>query len=92
MRDEGYRKECFSFLTALGAGYWIEIAGERKTIEAFQNEEMLWEFTNTDDWNYTFLIGRSYLPADNEISSEQISTTIMKEFDKLILLYRHMYS
>ncbi|HNV29346.1 MAG TPA: hypothetical protein PKJ83_09440 [Cyclobacteriaceae bacterium] len=29
-------------------------------------------------------------PADPEISSEQIATTITKEFDKLVLLYRHM--
>ncbi len=91
MSDVEYRKQFFTLLTGLGAGYWIEIAGDRKDIETFQNEEALWEFTKADDWMYyAFIIGKNYSPADVEISSEQIVTTITKEFDKLVLLYRHM--
>jgi len=91
MNEVEYRKQFFTLLTALGAGYWIEIAGDRKAIETFQNEEALWEFTKADNWMYyAFIIGKNYSPADAEISSEQIASTIMKEFDKLVLLYRHM--
>ncbi len=91
MNDMEYRKQCFTLLTGLGAGYWIEIAGDKKAIETFQNEEALWEFTKVDDWtHYAFIIGKNYSPSDHEISSEQIAPTIMKEFDKLVLIYRHI--
>lgn len=91
MNDVEYRKQFFTLLTGLGTGYWIEIAGDKKTIETFQNEDALWEFTKADDWmHYAFIIGKNYSPADPEISSEHIAPTIMKEFDKLVLVYRHM--
>lgn len=91
MNDAEYRMQFHQLLIALGAGYWIEIAGERKAIETFQNEETLWEFTKADNgMYYAFIIGKNYSPADAEISSENIAATIMKEFDKLVLVYRHM--
>lgn len=91
MNDAEYRIQFHQLLIALGAGYWIEIAGERKAIETFQNEETLWEFTKADNgMYYAFIIGKNYSPADAEISIENIAATIMKEFDKLVLVYRHM--
>lgn len=91
MNEVEYRKQCFILLTGLGAGYWIEIAGDKKAIETFQSEEVLWEFTKADNWmHYAFIIGKNYSPADPEISSVQIAPTIVKEFDKLVLVYRHM--
>jgi hypothetical protein len=91
MNDVEYRKQFFTLLTGLSAGYWIEIAGDKKAIEIFQNEDALWEFTKADDWMYyTFIIGKNYSPADPEISSEHIAPTVMKEFDKLVLVYRHL--
>ncbi len=91
MNDAEYRIQFHKLITGLGAGYWIEIAGDKKAIESFQNEDALWEFTKADDWMYyAFIIGKNYSPADNEISSENIAATIMKEFEKLVLLYRHM--
>jgi len=91
MNEVEYRKQFFILLTSLGAGYWIEIAGDKKALDTFQNEDVLWEFTKADDcMHYTFIIGKNYSPADPEISSEQIAPTIMKEFDKLVLIYRHM--
>lgn len=91
MNEVEYRRQFFTLLTGLGAGYWIEVAGDRKNIGTFQNEDALWEFTKADDWMYySFIIGKNYSPADPEISSEQIAPTIMKEFDKLVLVYRHM--
>ncbi len=91
MNEAEYRTQFFTVMTGLGAGYWIEVAGDRKNIETFQNEDALWEFTKADDWMYyTFIIGRNYSPADAEISSEQIAPTVMKELDKLVLVYRHL--
>jgi hypothetical protein len=91
MNDAEYRMQFYKLLSGLGIGYWIEIAGERKAIDHFQNEEALWEFTKADEWmHYAFVIGKNYSPADAEISSEQIATTIGKELDKLVLVYRHL--
>ncbi len=91
MTDGDYRKQFFTLLATLGAGYSIEIAGEKKAIETFQNEEVLWEFIKADQWRYyTFTISKSFSPAATEISSENIALTITNELDKLVLLYRHM--
>ncbi|MEQ1586427.1 MAG: hypothetical protein ABL895_11145 [Cyclobacteriaceae bacterium] len=91
MNDVEYRKQYVTLLTGLGAGYWIEIAGDKRAIETFQNEDVLWEFTKADDWmHYAFVIGKNYSPGDPEISSEHIAPTMMKEFDKVVLVYRHM--
>ena len=91
MNDAEYRIQFHKLLTGLGAGYWIEIVGDKKSIDTFQNEDALWEFTKADDWMYyAFIIRKNYSPADVEISSEQIATTITKEFDKLVLLYKVM--
>ncbi len=91
MNDAEYRKEFFTQLTRLGAGYWIEAAGDKKPTENFANEEALWEFTKADHWMYYALaIGKSYAPADADISNESIAPTLMKELDKLVVLYRMM--
>ncbi len=91
MNDAEYRKQFYALLSRLGTGYCIEVACERKSVEGFANEDSLWEFTKTDQWMfYSFTIGRNYSPADIELSNENIVPTIMKEFDKLALIYRHM--
>lgn len=91
MNEVEYRKQFFTLLTGLGSSYWIEIVGDKRVVDTFQNEEVLWEFTKADEWmHYAFLIGRSYSPGDPEISSEHLAATIVKELEKLALLYRHM--
>lgn len=91
MQAPEYRTMFFKLLTGLTSEYWIEIAGERRGTDTFQNEEMLWYFTNADDYRYyPFKIGRNYAPGDLEISQDNIVSTISKEFDKLVLLYRHI--
>lgn len=93
MHEEEYRKQFFTLLTGLGAAYWIEVVGDRRVVDTFANEEVLWEFTKPDEWmHYAFVIGRTYSPGDPEISSEHLATTIVKELEKLVLLYRHMKS
>jgi hypothetical protein len=91
MNDAEYRHRFFGLFSALGAGYWIDLACERRPTGTFQNEETLWEFIKADQWQfYSFMIGKSYSPEDSDISSERIASTIMKEFDKLALLYQLM--
>lgn len=91
MNEVEYRKQFFTLLTNLGPAYWIEIVGDRRVVDTFPNEEVLWEFTKADEWmHYTFIIGRTYSPADPEISSEHIAATIAKELEKLVLVYRHI--
>lgn len=93
MNEEAYRKQFFALLTGLGSAYWIEVVGDRRMVDTFANEEVLWEFTKADEWmHYAFHIGRNYSPGDPEISSEQIATTLVKEVEKVVLLYRHMKS
>lgn len=91
MNDIEYRKKTFNLLTGLGAGYWIDVACERKNTDTFPTEDALWEFTKADQWMYfDFIIGRNYTPDAVEISNENIVPTIVKELDKLSLLFRHM--
>ena len=86
-----YRNQFFKLLTGLGAGYWIEIEGDKRKVETFLSDDALWEFTKADHWMYSpFAIGRSYPPGDNDISTENIAPTILKELEKLIFLYRHV--
>ncbi|MEP6737261.1 MAG: hypothetical protein ABJA70_17180 [Chryseolinea sp.] len=91
MHDVEYRKQFFIHLLGLGAGYWIEVACERKNTDAFSTEEALWEFTKGDQWMYyDFTIGRNYSPDAMEISNDNIADSILKECEKLSLLYRQM--
>ena len=91
MIDEEYRNIFFKLLVGLGIGYWIEIAGDKINVETFQTADLLWEFTKSDDWMYyDFIIGRTYSPGEFDLSSDTITLTITKDFEKLVLLYRHM--
>ena len=91
MNDVEYRKQMFELLSGLGAGYWIDVACERKNIDTFPTEETLWEFTKADQWiHFDFIIGRNYTPDAVEISNENIALSIVKELDKLSLVVRHM--
>lgn len=90
MKQVDYREKYFKLIRDLADPYWIEIAGEKRPVNSFENSEKLWEFTNLDDLQYYFTIGKTYSPGDNEISSASIVSTITSEFDKLFPLYRMM--
>jgi hypothetical protein len=91
MNDVEYRKQTFKLLNGLGKAYWIEVACERKSIDSFPTEDALWEFTKADQWMYfDFIIGRNYTPDAPEISSENIVPSIVKDLDKLLLMFSHM--
>lgn len=87
MQKEEYRKKFFDLLNALKNNYWIEIAGERKSAEAFEDENKLWEFTTADDIYYPFIIGKTFQPTDAAITKDNIVATLKEEFEKLIPLY-----
>jgi hypothetical protein len=91
MRNPKYRKDFFKILTNLGPAYWVEVAGERRDVNFFADENELWKFTRSDDWrNYYFTIVRNYFPDATEISNEEIAETILNEFKRLLPLYRLM--
>jgi hypothetical protein len=91
MNDVAYRTQTFKLLSGLGASYWIEVACERKNIDTFPTEDALWEFTKADQWMYfDFIIGRNYSPGAPEMSNENIAPSILRELDKLSLVFRHM--
>jgi hypothetical protein len=91
MEEAEYRSTFFRLIKDLGAGYWMEVAGERKLTDSFTAEDVLWEFTKSDDWRYyAMVIGKNYAPGNPELASETIAATIAKEFDKLNPLYRHI--
>lgn len=93
MNDVEYRKQMFTLLSGLGAGYWIDVACERKNTDAFPTEDALWEFTKADQWMYyDFIIGKNYTPDAVDISNENITASIVREFAKLSLLMQHMTS
>lgn len=91
MEEAEYRSTFFKLIRDLGAGYWMEVAGERKAVDSFTAEDVLWEFTKSDDWRYyALVIGKNYAPGNPELGTEAIVATITKESDKLNLLYRHI--
>ncbi len=91
MNDVKYRNQMLKLLTDLGTGYWIEVACERKNIDTFLSEEVLWEFTKADQWMYfDFIIGRNYSPDAIEISTEKIAASVTTELAKLCQVLRHM--
>jgi uncharacterized protein YktB (UPF0637 family) len=91
MQEEEYRKTFQSLLTALGSDYYIEIAGEQKAADSFQQTDILWEYTKADEWkHYRFIIARNYQPGDAAIATDTIVQTIEQEFEKLMPLYQHL--
>jgi len=91
MNDVEYRKQTFKLLGGLGAGYWIDVACERKIIDTFPTEDTLWEFTKSDQWMYfDFIIGRNYTPDAVDINNENIGASIVKELAKLSPVLQHM--
>lgn len=86
-----YREALLKLLQSLGGGYSIEVAGERKAADSFQNADVLWEFVKGDDWRfYSFTIAQYYAPGGLALANDVIQTTIAKEFEKLVPVYEHI--
>lgn len=90
MKSPAYRKKFYDLLMALDKSYWIEVSGDGEDVNTFKSPDALWEFTNSDDSEYYFIIGRNYEPGDNAISEKNVLATIKNEFKKLLPLYNLM--
>jgi hypothetical protein len=91
MHDEEYRKQFLKLLQGLGAGYCIDVGGEQKPVDVFQTEDALWAFTQADQWlHFDFTIGINYASEGVGISNENIADTMLKELEKLAVLYHYM--
>ncbi len=87
MNNEEYKTRFFQLLTGLGTEYRIEIFGEEKEANSFQNEDVLGEFIKADDWRYYALsIAKSFSPGDGAISIDGITPALEKELDRLVPL------
>ena len=90
MKSEEYKAKFFTMLKSLGEDYWIDVAGDKQKVSSFKTADQLLESTEKDSLNYSFTIGRTYIPNHPDISSANILTTIQTEFMKLYPLYLKM--
>jgi hypothetical protein len=86
---ETFRKELYDKLMSLGTGYTLEVAGIKRPLESFQQEQLLFEFFKTDyGRHFEINIEKSFSPGDPVLSEEKIGATLAAEFSKLISPYR----
>jgi hypothetical protein len=91
MKSPKYRLEFFKSLRHLGREYWIEIAGNKRPVLSFKDQDELWTFSKLDDWkNHTFLIGRNYQPDAQQLEQQVFPQTVIDQFQKLLPLYSMM--
>ncbi len=90
MKNKEYREKFFILCENLGEEYWIEVNGHKKFIPSFSTGDELAKFTNQDRTNYYFIIGKSFSPADESISTVNIVDTVLSEFEKLYAVYEHI--
>jgi len=94
--EASYRNTFFQFLITLKKengmnDHWFEVAGDKRMIGTFQNEDSLLDFIKSDsEFHYSFSIGKSFFPGSPEINISNIVPTMQKELEKLILLYEAM--
>jgi hypothetical protein len=88
MKSPKYRLEFFKALRHLGREYWIEVAGDKRPVYSFKDQDEIWAFTKLDDlMKHSFTIGRNYMPDVAELSETTITETVMTQFQKLLPLY-----
>jgi HKD family nuclease len=86
-----FRTTFLKLLKSLGSGYWIEVAGDKRSVDSLASEDVLWEHTRRDDWRYyPFIVGQNYAPGGFGLSNDMIATTVAKEFEKLVHVYEHV--
>jgi HKD family nuclease len=81
------RTALFKAITFLEKGYYLEVRGERKAVEAFSTEDALIQFLKKDDWrHYRFVIAKDYTPGDVSLNNDKIGPMIVEQFRKLVTL------
>lgn len=89
MKDENIRKIFFETFKKLGNDYWMNIKN-MPSIKDIKTPEQLHLFTQKENINDYFIIGCDIDWLDKRLSNENISNTILTEFQKLYPLYELM--
>ncbi len=94
MNDIELRLKFYEDLKQLDENYWIDFKGWHNKIfvKDIKSVEQLYELVNQESLNHYFIIGRFYDPNDEELSNQNIETTVLSEFKKLYPLYESMSS
>jgi hypothetical protein len=88
MESEPYRAVLFANLNALGAGYMMEVAGVKRSVDSLLNEAAMSDFIRSDyAMHFGIIIEKTYYPGDPAVSNDKIVSTILGEFMKLMPLY-----
>lgn len=91
MKNPKYQEEFYSHLQSLAAkDYWISVGKTDKPISDFDNAQSLYETIQDDTPQKYFIIGKTYLPGSEEISSKNIDQTILTGFQELYPVYNFM--
>jgi HKD family nuclease len=89
MKDENFRKIFFETLKKLGNEYWMNFKN-MPPIKDIKTPEQLHSFTQKENIDDYFIIGCDIDWLDKRLSNENISNTILTEFQKLYPLYELM--
>lgn len=89
MKDENFRKIFFETLKKLGNEYWMNVKN-MPPIKDIKTPEQLHSFTQKENIDDYFIIGCDIDWLDKRLSNENISNTILTEFQKLYPLYELM--
>jgi len=72
----------------LGGAYWLGINGKPAIhLSRYDTEEKLTETLLSEQSHHYYIIGRDYLPDDPNLSDENISETVLLEFQRLYPVY-----
>lgn len=88
MQKEDYRKKFFDLLKSLGEDYWIDIAGEKRSLSFFKSAEHIMECLLQESIDFHFIIGKNYVPNHPDVSEAKLLTTLQGELTKLNTVYR----
>ncbi|HRG19116.1 MAG TPA: phospholipase D-like domain-containing protein [Flavobacterium lutivivi] len=89
MKDENFRKIFFEAFKNLGNDYWMNVKN-MPPIKDIKTPEQLHSFTQKENIDDYFIIGCDIDWLDKRLSTENISNTILTEFQKLYPLYELM--
>lgn len=88
-RDTSFLENFQLLLTDLPDSFYINVAGEKRSVRDFSTNEELRDYVLKDDLdNHYFLIGTAYEPNDPKLRSATIVSTIVSDFERLIPLYK----
>ncbi|QBZ98865.1 phospholipase D-like domain-containing protein [Flavobacterium sangjuense] len=89
MQNKVFQQKFFDALKKLGNEYWINVP-DAPAIQNFKTPADLVKETNKETLEQYFIIGCNIHLQDKRLSTENISSTVLKEFSKLYLLYEMM--